>query len=113
MNEEGNINKGAYSELISHHQSDGIADCEVKLFYKLRDAIKVQEKFVKSNPDQGAYMFRSDGAHISMDESVEDDLGRSGIVQVQDANLLWENSDGDGHSVSSFDGGTYHGGREY
>ena len=35
MNEEGNINKGAYSELISHHQSDGIADCEVKLFYKL------------------------------------------------------------------------------
>jgi len=113
MNEEGNINKGAYSELISHHQSDGIADCEVKLFYKLRDAIKVQEKIVKSNPDQGAYMFRSDGAHISMDESVEDDLGRSGIVQVQDANILWENSDGDGHSVSSFDGGTYHGGREY
>jgi hypothetical protein len=68
----------------------------------------VQEKFVKSNPDQGAYMFRSDGAHISMDESVEGDLGRSGIVQVQDANILWEDSEGDGHSASSFVCNDYH-----
>ena len=101
MLDPGNIHKGRYSELISHHQSDGIAECEVKLFYKLRDAIKAQEKFVKNNPDQVAYMFGSDGAQISMDEPLEQDKGCD-FAQMQDANLNWEDSDADGHSAKSF-----------